>query len=102
MTRLEIIRAAIVDEFHEIMADTREDMVALVERDVVDPLDDPGQWAPESFAIVRHERGILQGWDGLTYDIAERWAQLDLGTGPGGGPLYIEAINGAVSAIWEA
>lgn len=69
---------------------------------IVNPQDDPGEWAPDALAIIYleptgHDKGVipdqLSFWSSTGIDRG-----IDLGDAAGAG--RIEYINAAVAAVW--
>jgi len=68
----------------------------IIDKSVVHPLDDPGEWAPRSNAVIYHETGLpnsCDSWDGM-----EKWSEV---SDKIPGDYYVEAMNSAVSAVYE-
>jgi len=66
-----------------------------LEKHVMLPVDDPGEWAPHSLAVIHNESMML---DGPTLAL-ECWIEVSNKLIPHG--YFVEHINEAVSAIYK-
>lgn len=66
-------------------------------RAIVDPLDDPGEWAPTASVILYLERAALAQLDYWGYDHLGACHKLEKEAGVG----WIETINPGVAAVYK-
>jgi hypothetical protein len=66
---------------------------------IVAPEDDPGEWAPDSLAVIRMEFGDHMA-DRIGY-YAPRGLDECVRLGDAAGTGYIEYVNAAVAAVYE-
>ena len=77
----------------------REKVKDIIEKATYTSIDDPGQWAPESYVVIGHESGIPEAFDGTT--MFEKWVKIgDRASELTGIPMFNESINPGVSAMW--
>lgn len=94
MSLLRQVQEAIFAVFSPMVCDEQEFRRAL-EKHVLLPNDDPGEWAPESFAVIR---GEAIGLPGPTVALGQ-WLEVSDLLIPHG--FYVENINEAVAAVYE-
>ncbi len=95
MTAREAVIAALVKEFEGCYGDTPKQLRAMVERSVYTGKSDPGGWAPRAEFVIHTENGLPPG------DWIEEWGRAGDEVSKLGFPLFFEAVNGGVVAVYR-
>ncbi len=92
---LEEVRASLKKHFPQHLPEDEREAAQLLERHVIDPSEDPGQWAPHAKAVIIAECIPLPSLAEVE-DINSWMAASDELSGH-----FIEHINSAVAAVYE-